>query len=113
VLPGQQDASVAVAAVVPIAQATGTASRLGKVQPDGTRPTIDGAWRQTAQIVDNSSLRIHAVAATPLLDHYGDPVGGLLQLQLIARTLAGQNRCSGPNVFQIGPNLINTIITTA
>jgi hypothetical protein len=86
---------------------------LGTLTTAGTRPSYVGAWRARSDIVEGRSLRVRAVAATPLLTRYGQSVGGLLQLRLDGHTVAGQNRCSGPNVFQLGPNLIQTIITAA
>jgi hypothetical protein len=112
-LPDQSDAAAVAEAVVPTADATGTANRIGKVALDGTRPAFAGVWRQRSESVQSSILRVHAVAATPLLDRYGDPAGGLLELRLDAHTIRGNNRCSGPNVFRIGPNLIDTIIISA
>jgi hypothetical protein len=113
ILPGAADAGDATRAVVPIAARQGTATSQGKLTSSGTPTVFSGAWRVWSDIAASSSLRVRAVAATPLLTTYGDPVGGLLLLRLDARTLRGQNRCSGPDVFQIGPNLIDTIITAA
>jgi hypothetical protein len=113
ILPGTANAGDATRAVVPTAARQGTATSQGKFTSSGTPTVFSGAWRVWSDIVASSSLRVRAVAATPLLTTYGDPVGGLLLLRLDARTLRGQNRCSGPDVFQIGPNLIDTIITAA
>lgn len=113
ILLGQSDAAAAARAVVPEATAEGSATRRGKLNADGTQPVFTGAWRQHSTIEASSVLRVRAVAATPLLGRYGDPAGGLLQLRLDGRTVRGSNRCSGPNVFRLGPNLAETIITAA
>jgi hypothetical protein len=113
ILPTATDADAATRALVPVADQQGTATRLGTLNAAGTRPSYVGAWRAKSDIVDSRSLRVQAVAATPLLTTYGESVGGLLQLRLDGRTTPGNNRCSGPNVFQLGPNLIQTIITAA
>jgi hypothetical protein len=113
ILPTATDADAATRALVPVADQQGTAARLGTLTTAGTRSSYVGAWRARSDIVEGRSLRVRAVAATPLLTRYGQSVGGLLQLRLDGHTVAGQNRCSGPNVFQLGPNLIQTIITAA
>jgi hypothetical protein len=112
ILPAASDADAATRAVVSVADRRGTSTSQGKLSVDGTRASLTGAWRAMSDITSNR-LRVRAVAATPLLTTYGDPVGGLLQLRLDGRTIRGQNRCSGPNVFRLGPNLIDTIITAA
>ncbi len=113
ILSGQSDAAAAARAVVREATAEGSATRQGKLNAEGTREVFTGAWRQLSTIEASSVLRVRAVAATPLLDRYGDAVGGLLQLRLDGRTVRGSNRCSGPNVFRLGPNLVETVITAA
>ena len=113
ILPGQSDAAAAARAVVGEATAEGTATRQGKLDTDGTRQVLTGAWRQRSTIEASSVLRVRAVAATPLVSRYGDAAGGLLQLRLDGRTVRGSNRCSGPNVFRLGPNLVETVITAA
>jgi hypothetical protein len=113
ILPGASDADAAAHAVIPAPDRQGTASWTGNAGAGGTRPTYNGTWLAHTDILNNTKLQVAAVADKPLLDDYGAAVGGLLQLRLDGHTTTSPSQCAGANRFQLGPNLLETIITAA
>lgn len=108
ILPSASDADAAARVAVPAAEGEGTAAWQGGRSADGTHPTFRGAWRVHSELPGGDRLRVWAVATSPFVDSYSQPVGGLVQLRAQSRTVPNTH-CSGPNQFSIGPNVINTI----
>jgi len=113
VLPAASDTDAAAHAVVAAPDRQGTATWMGTAGAGGTRPTYNGTWLTHTDILDNTRLKVAAVADTPLLDDYGVAAGGVVQLRLDGHSTVSPSRCAGTNRFQLGPNLLDTIITAA
>lgn len=112
ILPAASDAEAVARAVVPVAEGEGRTAWLGATTGGTTRPTLTGAWRVHSELPHGDRMTMSAVAATPLVDRYGHPVGGLVQLSAQGRTVP-KTRCSGTNQFSIGPNVISTVQVAA